>query len=61
MIADGLTKDMDTEHMVNILTNGIWSISYEADLVNDRTRRKAASTKSATQELEPAAPPQGAA
>ena len=45
MLADALTKQMDTEHLVTTIAKGVWSIGYEADLVNDKTRRKSAASK----------------
>ena len=47
MLADALTKPMDTDHLLHILELGEWSISYDAGLVNDKTRRKAAGQKAA--------------
>ena len=40
MLADCLTKAMDTDHLVSILQRGEWSIAYESDLVNQTVRSK---------------------
>ena len=53
MLADALTKAMDTEHMVKILKGAEWSISYDPSLVNDKTRKKAAAVKGAAAGKQP--------
>ena len=40
MIADPLTKEMGTDHLLRILRTSEWGISYYADLVNPKTTCK---------------------
>ena len=46
MLADCLTKPMDSEHLLHILGKGEWSVSYDQELVNPtiRSKRSPAST-----------------
>ena len=39
MLADPLTKVMDTSHLLKILRLGIWSITYDAKFMKTKTRK----------------------
>ena len=39
MLADAMTKTMDTTHMMKILVQGVYSVAYDTSLVNPRTTK----------------------
>jgi len=47
MLVDCMTKNIDTSHFLWLLRQGIWSIEYDAELVNEKTKRTKVSKKSA--------------
>ena len=47
MLADCLTKPMDPDHLIDILTLGEWSVAYDSQLVNPAIRSKRSTVSTA--------------